>query len=458
MKTVFISSFHQFISRNILHTPILEGLLRVQDLRVVIIVPADKKDYFEKEFNRPGLTIESIRTSRTANGFWSFFFKRLARAASDVRYRFLIRGYEKHQSTLRNRFVDIFFYSPAQFLARFRFIRTLMRFLDYHLVKNARVADLFKKYSPSVVFSTDVQNESDVLLMIEARRRGTRIIAMFRSWDNIETQGLLRVIPDALLVWGEYLRNEILRLDDIQPDNVKIVGVPHYDRYVKGPTMSRERFFSSIGADPARRLILFTPVGDMYLKENDADGLVLSELSRLDANILVRMPPADTVSFGDFVPPSNVFFYQPGKGAMRTGRRELSPEDDDHLINSLYFSDLVICGPSTIMLDAAVIGRPVLLFGFEKRQKIYEESLLSQYDLRYLKVVIDNGAAILARNISDFNAAITEYLLDPQKDAVRQKMVVEMLCFKADGKSSERVLDVLKKSLYAGNASEKPTR
>lgn len=452
MKTIFVSSFHQFISRNILRTPIVEGLLRLPEVRIVIVVPADKKEYFTKEFGGPGIAIEGIRTSRAANGFWSFFFKRLAQAISDGRYRSIARGGRKSQSGLRYRLVTVFFYRPAQLLGTFAATKAVMRFLNYLLVKNAEISALFEAYAPSVVFSTDAQNENDVLLTTEAKRRGVKVIAMFRSWDNIETKGLLRVVPDTLLVWGSYLRDEVVRLDGMRADDVKVVGVPHYDRYLQGPLVSRKEFFASIGADPAKKLILFTPIGDMYLRENDADGFVLSELSKRDENILVRMPPADTVSLGTFTPGENVFFYQPGNGAGGIGRRELTREDDDHLLNALHFSDVVVSGPSTIMLDAALVDTPVVLFGFEKNKKAHGDSIMSHYDLKYLRIAIDNDAATLAENVSDFHAAIDAYLRDPGKDAAGRKRAVGILCHATDGRSSERVLDILKAAIFSDTA------
>lgn len=446
MKTIFITSFHQFISRNILHTPIVDGLLAIPDVRVVLVVPADKKAYFEHEFARDKVSIECVDTSRAANGFWSLLFKRAARAMGGFRYKEVARGFRVNR--YRNLALTVFFYYPLRVLGRFGAAHTFMRFLDSRLVKNRATAALFEKYAPHLVFSTDAYNENDVIVAIEAKRREVRVVSMIRSWDNIEMYGLLRVIPETLSVWGDFLKQEILRLDAFDPVRITIVGVPHYDRYLKGPTTSRASFFHSIGADPHRKFILYTPVGDMYVKENDVDGVVLSELAKTGANILVRMPPADTVSFGNIDPPRNVFFYRPGTASKRTGRREISREDDEHLINSLYFSDLVVCGPSTIMLDAVLLDKPVVLFGFEKGGKDYHESVLSLYDSRHLRTVIDNGGARLAKSVSEFNAAITEYLLDPKKDAEGRRRAVEFVCFKTDGKSCERVLHVLQSALH----------
>lgn len=445
MKTIFVTSFHQFISRNILHTPILEGLLAIPDVRVVIFAPKDKKEYFEREFAGKGLYIECVDISRSASGFWSLFMKRAAQAMGGFRYKEIARGFRINP--FRAILLTIFFRYPVRLFGKVRVMHRVMRFCNLRLVRNEVCASAFARYAPDLLFSTDAQNESDVILMTEARRRKIPIISMVRSWDNVEMYGVLRVIPETLLVWGDFVKREILKANTMDEQRVKLVGIPHYDRYLKGPTMPREQFLKSLGADPHRRLIFYTPVGDMYLKENDVDGVVLSELAKFDANILVRTPPADTVSFGDFIPPANVFFYHPGTGVDRAGRREISRADDDHLINSLRFSDVVVSGPSTIMLDAILLDKPVVLFGFERTKKSHEESMASLYDSRHLQTVIQNKGVQFAKTPEEFQNAIAGYLRNPQKDTEGRKRAVEFVCFKTDGTSCERVLDALRSAL-----------
>lgn len=168
MKTIFITSFHQFISRNILHTPIVDGLLAIPDVRVVLVVPADKKAYFEHEFARDKVSIECVDTSRAANGFWSLLFKRAARAMGGFRYKEVARGFRVNR--YRNLALTVFFYYPLRVLGRFGAAHTFMRFLDSRLVKNRATAALFEKYAPHLVFSTDAYNENDVIVAIEAKR------------------------------------------------------------------------------------------------------------------------------------------------------------------------------------------------------------------------------------------------------------------------------------------------
>ena len=70
MKTVFITSFHILISRNILAAGI-PRLLVAEGFRVVVLVPEYKLTYFRERFAGPNVLIEGIdanQPSRTRRG------------------------------------------------------------------------------------------------------------------------------------------------------------------------------------------------------------------------------------------------------------------------------------------------------------------------------------------------------------------------------------------------------
>src|SRR3989338_6600011 len=77
MKTVFITSFHILISRNILTADIFL-LLAKGDRQVVILCPRKKEEFFRKEFEQDGIIIESV----AANLNWRDFFLRFLSLAA----------------------------------------------------------------------------------------------------------------------------------------------------------------------------------------------------------------------------------------------------------------------------------------------------------------------------------------------------------------------------------------
>ena len=79
MKTIFITNFHLIISRNILATDILR-ILRENDTRVVIIVPEQKKEYFQKTYGGENVIVEGIKANQPSRSKTGLVFKRLSHA------------------------------------------------------------------------------------------------------------------------------------------------------------------------------------------------------------------------------------------------------------------------------------------------------------------------------------------------------------------------------------------
>lgn len=55
-KTIFITSFHPLISRNILSSGILDVLVK-NNIKVVIIAPKNKESFFKENFERDDVIV-----------------------------------------------------------------------------------------------------------------------------------------------------------------------------------------------------------------------------------------------------------------------------------------------------------------------------------------------------------------------------------------------------------------
>ena len=312
------------------------------DARIVILVPDFKKDYFIKEFALPSealakdgrrIFVEGIST-RLERG--DVFFRKAVLSITKTRALYI---------KTRSKFYDdgklfpFLTYLVTSFLfGGFRLPRKILRFCDYYFFRTDFYEEILKKYDPTLVFSTDLQNELDVRLLKEAKRKGIKTIGMVRSWDNLTSKGFLRFLPDKLLVNNEIIKKEAEIYSDAKPEKIGVIGIPHYDRYLKMNFVGKNEFFASFGFDPLKKLVLFAPIGDRYIRNNALDQIVLEKLSELNVNILVRMPPTDTVSFKNFKTRSaKVFFEETGSGFERASKKsnELGKEDDEILAKVL---------------------------------------------------------------------------------------------------------------------------
>lgn len=440
MKTIFITSFHPHISRNILSTPVFERLKEQSDLRVVLIVPDYKTAYFKEVFGGDRIIVEGIRpylANKTTRGI---IFKRLGMhlcPTDTVRLRRQFKFFSDHK---RGFFACAW---VVGLLGRSLQVRQIVRALDLRISPKGFFADLLDRYAPDVIFSTDPQNDNDVSLMQDARRRRIPLIGMVRSWDNT-TQRTFRIFPDRLLVGSQVAFDECTRIHGYPREQLALTGQPHYDRYRQAPITSKEAFFSEYGLDSRKKLILYAPVGDVTLimKENDMDQYVMEILASLDMQVLVRFPPDENVRLVNFTRPPQMVIHRPGhafKDAQFTDR-EIRKEDDDSLIDQIYYSSLVVTGPTSICLDAAFMDKPTIAVDCYPSERHFFEKVY-QYSYSHLKKLLACRGVYHAKTKDDLLRQIALYLKHPEADYEGRSRIREHWFSRADGHASERVAD-----------------
>lgn len=437
MKTVFISSFHILIGRNILSTGVLE-MLTGQGVRVVVLVPDYKKDYFEKNFGRDGVVIEGVKAYRFSHRLTSLFFKRLARPmagsrTSAIRIRQKWAGEGKF-------FYYYFFLLPAWWFSHIPGVVWMARRLDAACAPDPHFFDvLFSKYQPDLVIAADINNENDVALIQDAKRHHIPTLGLMRSWDG-PTNFLMRAVPDAIGVWNEILKREIVRYQRVGATPMHVIGIPHYDRYTKGASVSREEYFRNLGADPKKKLILYVPVADFRMPDNDIDAYVLHMLARTDATVLMRLPPAATVHIDRSAYPANVKFEESGLMFRSRGDSELTVEDDERLMNALSYCDVVVSGPGTINIDAAFFDRPNILINFFPKPKKFYESII-EYEYDHIKNILATHGVRVVKSKEELLATLTAYEKNPSLDGEGRERIRHEQCYRTDGEASRRLCD-----------------
>ncbi len=434
MRTIFITSFHILISRNIFAAGV-PARLAAHGLQVIILVPDYKVLYFKEHFCGPGIIIEGIPANTASRTLLGLIFKRLAQVMlPTTTARIRTTG----KLMLERKYAYFFgFVLPARFLGRFRAGRRLVLWLDALLSPNhIFFASLIARYQPDAIVSTDVNNENDVALMLEARRAGVLVLGSVRSWDNL-TNFVIRVVPDWVAVANPRMADEAARYHGVQRERIHVVGIPHHDRYLKGPTKSRAEFFSEIGADPGKPLILYVPVGNSRMAKNDVDAYVLGLLTKLDMTILVRFLPTaemclDVSEFG-----TSVIADHPGHVFHLRRDAEISREDDERLVNILAYCDVVVSGPSTMIIDAALFDRPIVLVNCYPTPRSFWHTI-REYQYDHIQHILTTGGTRIATSAAELEEAVHAYLRDPRLDAPGRARIRKEQCWSLDGASTER--------------------
>ncbi len=457
MKTVFITSFHALISRNILMAGVPALLANTH--RVVLLVPQEKVSYFADEFGLPAgkagggeIIVEGVDTTLTRRD-------RLLRYAvlAITRTKGLAIKRRAKYAAGGNLLSYIGSALPSALLRGARPVVAALRFFDPLVLRSRRFAPLFAKYQPALVFATDLQNEMDVRLLEEAKARGVATAGMIRSWDNVSSKGLLRAVPALVVVHNESLKRQMIEKNFIPADTIAVVGIPHYDRYAEPAVTVREDFFAPLGLDKNRKLVLFAPIGDRYIRDNKLDALILETLSHLDVNVLVRLPPTDTIAYLP-VPNNRAHIVvqktgdRPWKNAHGGGAsklNEITRQDEQTLIDSLYYADVLVTGQSTMVIDAAAFDTPSIIIDFDTEPREYYDSMHRYYDYEYYPPVIQSGGVFVARSPEELRILVESSLTDRALGHDGRMRLFAEQAGELGGGSAERLVEALRSAIYS---------
>ena len=450
MKTIFITSFHGLISRNIFQSEAFEVLKNRPDLKLAVFIPDYKFDFFQKNFGGGNVIFEKINPGRASkiDFIFKFIFSALLATNSvKLKRREKLDADKKYFSFFVSSLVSSVF-------GRVGFLKSFFRWI-YGFIPSGKFSGYFEKYKPDLVFCSDIQNENDILMLKEAKKRKIKSLGMVRSWDNLTCKEFIKVVPDKMIVNNEILKKEAQEHHGIDPEKIFVCGIPHYDAYVRQGRAGREDFCRGLDLDPAKKIILYAPAGDRYIKNNNVDWQILDILQKEflpDAQILARLPPADTGNLDGFQKKEGVIFDRPGKifheGAFK--EFELSRHDEKHLIDSIFQADLIICGPSTIAIDAFVFDKPVIFIAFDGREKReYIRGIGRYYDYEHVLNIIKRKGAVLARNQEELVQGAKRYLADPSLDKENRRKIIEDQCWKLDGRSGKRLAEYILKHIFS---------
>ena len=155
----------------------------------------------------------------------------------------------------------------------------------------------------------------------------------------------------------------------MEPERVKIYGAAQFEVYREQPSKNREEICRSLGISSAKKLVLYAGSSKSIneIKHLKVLDRAVGEGKLVDCHIIFRphpwrAPAEDEPDFHDILwehvsmDPSMVDFYNsPHK--KQTHKISLTSYMDTH--NILSATDLLISNMSTILIEAALHGKPV---------------------------------------------------------------------------------------------------
>lgn len=451
VKTVFITISRGALVRNFFQSGMVKRLLN-KGIRVVVLTPYYKDEEFWRDYVHQNLSLEPLIESDKIK-FRRIINELMKGAAFNETvhslYRYRVVGGKKPGKIIY--IPRMLFLAPLSVLP---YAKRIVRWLDYKINPQYEHDYLFEKYKPELVFTTTPHDYPDVGVLKSAKRFGVKTVTMPKSWDNPSIV-LFNVKTDHILVWCPFVKKRIMKLQGYKENEITVTGIPQYDYYANNNNLvSREEFCRRFGFDPKKKIILYGSSGAHAGYEAAYPELIMKYIGegRLkNTQLLVRYHigyPKDREQYEylEKYPGCRVDDTEKGSSKFRD-YWDITGSHSSNLFNSLHHADVCITMASTLILDATACGTPVINIGFDAdRNADIHHSVKRFYTRDYIKALTSFPASWLAQSEEEYLGYLKRILEGGEKKNEEDiRRFIEYFMYKNDGKSAQRIADVLTK-------------
>lgn len=307
-------------------------------------------------------------------------------------------------------------------------------------------AAFFDRVQPDTVFATHLYGWYDTMLLAEARRRGIRTVGMPAGWDHLDKY-FLPFHADRLLVAGGQVRRMAMDYQAYRGDRIAAVGYPHFDFIAERTWLApRADALQRLGFPADAKYLLYVSGSAYCPDEPDIIEQILrwADEGRFGADVYLVIRPYlggrgrdkafDAEKFARFAAHPRVVFYQ----KEFWGNLELSID----FMNILAHADAVVALYTTMVVEAAVLDRPLVAPAFDGHtRRPYRRSIRRFMGFDHFREVLQTGALRIVYDFDQLFTVLNLYLKNPQQDAAARERLRKEICGPLDGHNSRRVLD-----------------
>ncbi len=241
----------------------------------------------------------------------------------------------------------------------------LLKWLERHMPRSRHSDTFLQQQAPDALLLTSLtfSRSSQMEQLKAAKALGIRTAACILSWDHLSSKSLLHIPPDLTVVWNDVQKQEATSMHQLDAARVVVTGAQCYDQWFdRQPSRTREEFCTALGLDPSRRLLLYVcstmspvpdPVEPVFVREWVQAIRASDDPELRNASILIRPHPERLREW------KNVSVEDIEHVAVH-GRIPLDSDAKADYFDSLFHSDAVIGLCTSVFLEAAIVGRPVL--------------------------------------------------------------------------------------------------
>jgi hypothetical protein len=196
-----------------------------------------------------------------------------------------------------------------------------------------------------------------------AQQLGIPSAVAVASWDNLSSKGLLRVVPDRVIVWNETQRRELEEMHGVPSERVVVTGAQKFDAWFeRRPSTTRPEFAQRVGLDASRPYVLylcsssFIAPDEVPFVRRWLDALRSSDDARVrELGALIRPHPQNVEPWLD----ADLSAYPNVVVWPRGGEHPDSGGAESGFFDAIAHAAAVVGVNTSAQIDAAVVGRPV---------------------------------------------------------------------------------------------------
>lgn len=451
MKKILITLTQAVTVKNIMRTGIVTRLLEDPEVELVFLTQHKERiDYYKGQFSFPRTSFIALESQPQGAVEAVFNFLKiytLRTKTTDLRRRMLAHDTERYLHYIGG--------LTLNFLLANKIARKFIRALDERLGHNRSASQLLSDEAPDLIVFTNLFDEYEISILREAKRKNIRTVGFINSWDRLTARWTVRLLPDHLIVYNESVKKDAIRHADMPAEKITLTGVPQYDQFFTPPTISKSDFFKQKGLNPLLKLVLVAPMGATF---SDSDWKLIDFLHELidvkkeilSAQMMVRFQPNDFLNEQEVAKRPWLIYDLPGVrfGNIRGGDWDMTEADLEGLNASLHFASVLVTYTSSISIDAAVVGTPVINIDFllaPVREHLKTPTFY--YGTEHHSNAVATGGFRIVKSKEEMKHWINAYIQDPSLDADKRKKLALEQNYKLDGKSAVRIAEAILSAL-----------
>jgi hypothetical protein len=297
--------------------------------------------------------------------------------------------------------------------------------------------EFLRQYEPDAVVVSVPRFMYQSHLLSAAQTRGIPRFLFYHTNKDVVALSRLDHSFTAIGVWNDWMKESLLTQNPHLPSEaVHITGCAHFDCVGRYDWLLPEsEFRQNMGVYEHEQLVLYTAAGPGVLPQEerfiDVVAQALKSLPDYASRLVVRLNPMDdSARIENYVREHHprAVVLRPDWHYVRSQNLCYQRREDTKLLNNLlHYSSVCVNIPSTVTVECAIEGLPVINLGFDlPGPQPLPGSVRAFWDVDYYANIRTAGAASLATNSLELQEFLVCCLSNRNILSMAQKRLIEL--------------------------------